>query len=97
MGIVLAGAGLKILNMLVLFCADGSGYGFPIPGVLLAVCGLVVIASAILLAKMRMRRASEQDRDMSKSMYLIIILMIIAGCFLTTSGVAFVLSGTLGC
>jgi len=83
--------------MLVLLCVAESGYGFLAEGAGLAVLGLLVLTSAILLAKKGMRRASEQDRDMSKSMYLIIILLIIAGCFLTTSGVAFILSGTLGC
>ena len=96
--IVLTVNGFSVVNGLVLLCADSSGFTLLAPGAVLAGCGLMVVMSGILLAKAGVRRARQNERtDMSKCMYLGIVLLIITGCFLTTFGVAFALSATLGC
>ena len=83
----------------ILLCAGEASYWPFAPSAALIVLGLLVLTSGILLARSASRRTNLQDPNNTNPPYVysMIILLIIAGCFLTTFGVAFVLTFTFGC
>ena len=88
-----------LAEKMLLFCVGEGSYSQMVPGAALVLLGLLVLASGILLARSASRRASADDlHDTSPpSTYILIILLIIAGCFIMTFGVAFSVTFILEC
>ena len=84
---------------MLLFCIGEGSYSQIAPGAALVLLGLLILASGILLARSASRRAGVPDvHDTSPPRtYAVVILLIIAGCFIMTFGVAFTLTFILAC
>lgn len=90
--------GYNFFRVVVLFCGAESGYGSGTPGAALAGFGLIVLASGILFARWSSQRPVEDNSGKRiRYTYALILTLIILGCFLTTFGVAFILTFTFAC
>ena len=73
-----------------LLCAGDGSYMPFVPGAALAILGFLVLAIGLLFARSASRRTRLGDPANANPayVYVIIVLLIIAGCFLITFGVA---------